>query len=266
MDIKKNKTTIGIIGFGRFGALAASILSRHFLVKVYHYKNKKENPARAKKIGVRLTDLKDTLNSDIVILIAPISQTEKIIKEIAPQLKPGCLVMDACSVKVYPCQWLKKHLPKSVEIMGTHPMFGPTTSKYDFDKQTWDLKKLQIVLCPLRIKKIRLEKIKKFLKKLDLKVIITTPDDHDRQNAKTLSLVHFVGRSILGAGIGQQKIYTPGYEDLLRILPHTTSDNWQLFYDMNNYNPYAQVIRENFLDSCQTINKKINAFKKNQKN
>lgn len=264
MNVKNNKTTIGIIGFGRFGVLAASILSRHFLVNAYHYKNKKADAVKAKKIGVQLTDLKNTLNSDIVILTAPISQTEKIIKQIGNQLKPGCLVMDTCSVKVYPCRWLEKHLPKNVEIMGTHPMFGPTTSKYDFNKQTWEIKNLQIVLCPLRIKKKKLAGIKKFLSKLGLKVIIATPEDHDRQNAKTLSLVHFVGRSLLGAGIGKQKIYTPGYEDLLKILPHTTGDNWQLFYDMHNYNPYARPIRKKFLNSCRAIDKKINAFKKNQ--
>lgn len=257
----KNKTTIGIIGFGQFGALTASILSQYFLVKVYHYKNKKENIARAKKIGVKLADLKNVLNSDMVILAVPISQTEKTIKQISPRLKPGALVIDTCSVKVYPCQWLKKHLPKNIAIMGAHPMFGPTTSKYNFNRQTWELKNLQIVLCPLRIKKQKLKAIEKFLAKLGLEVIITTPQDHDRQNAKTLSLVHFVGRSLLGAGIGRQKIYTPGYKDLLEILPHTTGDNWQLFYDMHNYNPYARPVREKFLKSCEKIGKKIDSAK-----
>ncbi|RLC36661.1 hypothetical protein DRH27_04900 [Candidatus Falkowbacteria bacterium] len=240
------KITVGIIGFGNFGRLAASILKDDFRVKVCHYRKREEDIKLAKKINVELTTLNNTLNSDVIVLAVPISKTEAAIKQISSKLKPGTLVLDTCSVKTYPCRWLKKYIPENVEIIGTHPMFGPTTSKFNFEKQKWILEGLQIVLCPLRIKKARQEEVIKYLSKLGLKVIITTPEDHDRQNAKTLALVHYIGRSLLGAGIGEQEIYTKGYLDLLSILPHTTSDNWQLFYDMNNYNPYARKIIKKF--------------------
>ncbi len=251
------KQTISIIGFGNFGTLLASILKKDFEVLIYHYRNTKEYKEKAKKIGVQLVSLRTASKADIVILSVPISKTKEAIKKISPLMKKGALLMDTCSVKVHPCNWLKKYTSNDIEIIGTHPMFGPTTSNFDLEKQTWRLDGLQIVLCPLRIKKSSLKKLKNLFKKLKLKIIITTPEEHDKQNAKTLSFVHFIGRSLLASGIGHQEIYTPGYTDLLSILPHTTSDNWQLFYDMNNYNPYSGKLREKFRDAGLDIEEKI---------
>ncbi len=254
----ENNLKILLIGFGGFGTLVASVLKKEGLnIRVLNYKNKKKDKEKAKIIGIKLVKEKDISEFDIIILATPISKTEEVIKAVSKKMKPGGLLLDTCSVKVYPCNWLKNHTSKNVQIMGTHPMFGPTTSNFDLKKQTWSLKDLQIVLCPLRIKNKHLNNIQNFLKNLGLNVIKTTPEDHDKQNAKTLSLVHFIGRSLLDAKIGKQEIFTPGYSDLLSILPHTTSDNWQLFYDMNNYNPYAKEVMENFMQSCSLIEEKI---------
>ena len=257
MADKKLNIQIGIIGFGRFGILSASVLKKFAGVKVYHYKKSAEILEKAKIIGVEIADFKTVASSDIVIIATPISKTEKTIKQAAQYVKDGALVIDVCSVKVYPCQWLKKYMPKAVGIMGTHPMFGPITANFDFKKQKWDLKNRQIVLCPLRIKQKNLQKVKRFLSKLGLKVIETSPENHDRQNAITLSLVHFLGRSLWQAEIREQKIYTPGFSDLLKIYRHTTIDSWELFCDMNNYNPYAKKIREKFFSGCDFIEEKI---------
>jgi len=254
MDKQK---TIGIIGFGRFGSLAASILGKQATVFIYQEKITLEIKKRVKKINAHLASLEELANCDYIIIAVPISKTELMIKKLAPIVKPGTLVMDACSVKTYPCQWLKKYLPKDIETMGTHPMFGPVTTKFDFNAQTWVLADKQIVLCPLRISEKKLQEIKKFLEGLGLEVIITTPADHDKQNAKTLSLVHFLGRALVKAKIKEQKIFTPGYTDLLKIIPHTASDNWQLFFDMHNYNPFALDIRRKFISACKDLEEKI---------
>ena len=255
--MNKKQSTIGIVGLGNFGLLMSAVLKQSFEVKVYNYSKDREIKSRAKSAGVELVDWTEIYTCDIVIVSTPISITKSIIKRLAPNLKKGALLLDVCSVKTYPCQWLKKYAPLEVEIMGTHPMFGPTTAKFNPAKKYWEIKGKQIVLCPLRIGKARQKRIEKFLKSLDLEVIITTPRDHDYQNAKTLSLVHFLGRSLTKAGVGEQKIYTPGYEDVLRILPHTNQDNWQLFYDMNNFNPYAQKVRRKFIKACLNMEEKI---------
>lgn len=253
----KNKKTIGIIGFGRFGTLTATVLSNFFEVKIHHYREKAKNKKIAKQIRVELVDFEQVVGCDYLILAVPISKTEELIKKIAKIIDSKTTVLDTCSVKELPCQWLKKHLPEKIEILGTHPMFGPVTTKFDLAKKHFELKDKQIILCPERISKEKLAKIEKFLKELGLKVLTVSPKEHDKQNAKTLSLVHFLGRSLTKAGIGKQEIFTPGYTDLLSILPHTNNDDWQLFYDMNNFNPHAEKVRSEFLCACDTIEKKI---------
>jgi len=251
--MKKNKKTIGIIGFGQFGTLVAAILSKHAKVSVYNRSINNEIEERAQKIGVKLVDLKTAAQCDIVILTVAISVTEKVIKEISRLLKPGTLVLDTCSVKVEPVKWLKKNLPANVDILATHPMFGPITTKFNVEKKYFELENKQIVLCPVRISLEKLNSIKKFLKNLKLEVIETTPADHDQQNAKTLSFVHFLGRALMRAGIGEQKIFTPGYADLLKISPHTNSDKWQLFCDMHEYNHYSEKVRNRFFLACDSL-------------
>lgn len=253
----KKEQVIGLIGFGRFGVLTAAILAPHFTVKVYKHKDTSEIKRNASQLGVSLVDFEEVSQCDIVVLATPMSKTEEMIKKVAPLMKSGALLLDTCSVKALPCAWLEKYAPQNIEIMGTHPMFGPVTSKFDLKKKSWQLANLQIVLCPLRLSQKRLSAVKKFLRTLRLEVIETTPIDHDRQNAKTLSLVHFIGRTLKATGISEQQIFTPGYTDLLRILPHTTSDNWQLFFDMNNLNHYADEVREHFLAAAFGLEEKI---------
>ncbi|MEI7497780.1 MAG: prephenate dehydrogenase/arogenate dehydrogenase family protein [Candidatus Falkowbacteria bacterium] len=257
MSKRINKTTIGLIGFGRFGTLLAAILGCDFKVVVLRRRGSVEELARAKQVGAEVVDLAIVATCDIVVLAVPISETETMIKQIAPLMKDGALLVDTCSVKVLPCRWLKKFVPKNIEIMGTHPMFGPVTSQFNLEVMSWHLAGLQTVLCPLRISDVKYKSIKKYLTDLQLEVIETTPEDHDRQNAKTLGLVHYLGRSLLAAGVSEQRIYTPGYLDLLKILPHTTSDNWQLFFDMNNFNPYADEMRERFIAGGLEIEEKV---------
>lgn len=249
--------TIGIIGFGDFGSLLASILKKNAEIRVYHYRNDKEILDKARIIGAEFCDLETTSKSDIVIIAVPISKTKSIIKDISGFIEPDKIVMDVCSVKVYPCRWLKKYMPAHANTIGTHPMFGPATTNFNLKKRTWDLNGHQIVLCPVDISKIKLRELRKLFRNLGLKIIQTTPQDHDRQNAATLGLVHFLGRSLWDAGVREQEIFTPGFKDLLKIYRHTTGDTWRLFYDMNNYNPYAKKIRQNFLNSCRKIESRI---------
>ena len=237
----KYKPKICIIGFGRFGRLLADILSPFGEINII---------SRRKIKGVKQIDYEDLDKIDWVIPSVPISATEKEFKKIAPLLKKGSLVMDVCSVKVYPCRWLKKHIPAGVEIIGTHPMFGPDSAKKG-------LEGLQIVLCPLRISNKRLNELKHIFRKLKLKIITTTPEDHDREAAVSLSMVHFLGRALTHINIKKQTISTLGFERLLTVNETVNNDTFELFLDMHQYNPYSKKIRKDIISSLKKLDKKI---------
>jgi prephenate dehydrogenase len=238
---------IGIIGFGRFGKLTAGYLAEDFEVYVFNRTNKS---AEIKKTGARSASLKTVCRQKIVILCVPISTFKEVLVEIGPLLNKDSVVVDVCSVKVYPTEWMKTSLPETVSILATHPIFGP-------DSASDSLKGRKIFLSPIRISKQPYQKIKTYLASKELVLIESTPEDHDEQIAVSLSLTHYIGRALSEFGAAPLGIDSEGYKRLLHILEVVENDTWQLFYDMHRYNPYAQKKRTAFLQALQKIEEQI---------
>lgn len=234
-----NKKT-AIIGFGRFGKLLAELLMPN--TNIHIISSREIDDERFSQI-----DYKDLVDIDWVIIATPISGLQKVLTEIKPFLKKGAIVMDVCSVKVNPCKWMEEILPQNVEIIGSHPMFGPDSASKG------KLNDLQMVFCPLRISEDKYKKIKSIFGGMDLNIIETTPEDHDKQNAISLALVHFMGRGLAQIDIDHQKITTIGFKRLLQLRDNVTNDTMELFKDVNNFNPYAKEIRKKYIESLQKI-------------
>ena len=244
---------IGIIGFGRFGKLTAGYLAEDFEVFVF---NRTDKSSEIKKTGARKASLKTVCQQKIVILCVPISTFKAVLAEIGPLLKKDVVVVDVCSVKVYPTQWMKASLPKSVSILATHPIFGP-------DSASDSLKDRKIFLSPIRINKKQYQKIKAYLASKELVLIESTPEDHDEQIAISLALTHYIGRTLSEFGAAPLNIDSEGYKRLLHILEVVENDTWQLFYDMHRYNPYAKKKRATFMQAMQKIDKQIDGSDSN---
>ena len=144
---------IGIIGFGRFGRFASELLKQDFKVSVFD--REKITPPR----GIHSLSLGEVASKPILIFCVPISQIESTCNDVRPFLYPGQLVLDTCSVKVFPIGIMRRALPQFVEIVGTHPLFGP-------DSGGQGIRDLRIALCPVRCR--RLAKITAYLEKKGL--------------------------------------------------------------------------------------------------
>ena len=238
---------IGIIGFGRFGKLTAGYLAQDFDVFVF---TRTDKSAGIKKSGACKASLKTVCRQKIVILCVPISALKAVLVEIGPLLNKDSVVVDVCSVKVYPTQWMKASLPETVSILATHPIFGP-------DSAADSLKDRKIFISPIRISKKQYQKIKTYLASKELVLIESTPEDHDEQIAVSLALTHYIGRTLSEFGAAPLVIDSEGYKRLLHILEVVEHDTWQLFYDMHRYNPYAQEKRAAFMQAMQNINERL---------
>ena len=242
-----NQKTIGIIGFGRFGKLMTRYLAEDFPVAVY---NRTDKTKEIKAVGAKPATLESVCSQDIVIVSVPISYMQEMLGQIATMLNPDALVVDVCSVKVYPTQWMKAILPATVSILPMHPMFGP-------DSAGETLRGAKLFMCQERIDTEYFKKIKSYLESKGLDVIVGTPDEHDQQIAVSLSLTHFIGRALSSFGAKPLDIDTEGYKRLLHILEVVQNDTWQLFMDMNRYNPYAAENRKAFIQAMASINAKL---------
>ena len=238
---------IGIIGFGRFGKLVAHYLARDLDVYVY---NRSDKEAEIVGTGAQTASLETVCRQKIVIPCVPISTFEDNLKTIAPLLEPGAVVIDVCSVKEYPVQWMLEKLPESVSILATHPMFGP-------DSAADSLQDRKICLCRVRVPEPQYQKIKNYLTSKGLIVIEATPGEHDEQIATSLSLTHLIGRTLSECGAKPLDIDTEGYKRLIHILEVVERDTWQLFQDMHRYNPYAKKKRIEFMEVMQEINYRL---------
>ena len=234
---------IGIIGYGRFGRLAAHHLAKEYTVTVCGRGNIDDGDLPA---NISAGSLEEVCNQRIVVPCVPISSFKAMLKTISPLIRPDALVVDVCSVKVYPVQWMETELPGSVAILGTHPMFGP-------DSAASGITGMKIALCRVRMDDSLYLKMIEYLTRAGLKVIETTPEDHDQQIAVSLALTHFIGRSLSAVKAGPLEIDTEGYKRLLHILDVVEHDTWQLFVDMHKYNPYAKKIRQTFIQAVEKI-------------
>ena len=235
---------IGIVGYGRFGKLAEKIILNNFpSAQVLIFKSSRSKTIKAIK------------NCDIIIPSVPISNFENVIKDISPFFKRSALVIDVCSVKIYPIKVMKKYLPKNVEIIASHPLFGP-------DSASNDLNGLKIALWNVRASTDNFDKVKQSCTKFGLKVVVISPKEHDKYMAYSQTYTHLLGRIGKKIGIKNTPIDTKGFEQTLKIQKYVINDSWQLYKDMNTYNPFASEMRLKVSNAIKNINKEL---KKHQK-
>jgi prephenate dehydrogenase len=233
---------IGIIGLGRFGRFAAGILKNDFQIFGY------DPTFRVRASGVRHVEWDEATSKPIVLLCVPISLMESVCRRLASSLHPGQLVIDTCSVKEWPLRIMTRTLPRNVEIVGTHPLFGP-------DSASKGIRGQRIALCPARC--TRVPEIRRYLTGLGLKVTITSAAHHDREMARTQALFHFLARGVAALRVFPGKLTTPGPAKLFHDFEDVQNDSLQLFRDLESLNRFAPPLRKRLLQSLQRIDQKL---------
>lgn len=231
------KPHLGLIGFGAFGQLAARVLGKDFQIRAHD----PDPVARASMaaLGVAAAPLETVARCPVVILAAPVAAFAEIASAIAPHLVPGALVCDVGSVKMGPAAVLDAALPGHVEIVATHPLFGPQSARAGIEAQ-------KIVLCPLRGASAR--PLARFLsRKLGLEVIVTTPEAHDRDLAVVQGLTHLVARAIAEFGPPPTRMTTLSFERLMEAVEMVRYDAPGVFDAIERDNPFAASVRTDFL-------------------
>lgn len=207
-------------------------------------------PKEVLKLGARPATLEEACRQDVVVPCVPIADFEPLMRRIGGLLEPDALVVDVCSVKEHPVRVMRDLLPRSVEILATHPNFGP-------DSAAESLQGRQVAVCKVRIQPRRYRRVRAALEEKGLRLLEMTPREHDRRMASSLVLTHFIGRGLIAYGAEPTGIDTEGYMRLLRILQTVQNDTWQLFHDMNLYNAYAPAMRKRFLAALASVDRKV---------
>ena len=235
---------VGLLGFGRFGKMVYEHLRRDREVRVYD-----SNSSQLQGIS-EATTFEETVSAPLIVLCVPISAMKNTCKKMAPLLRKGQIVVDTCSVKKRPLEWMSTHLPESVQILGTHPLFGPDSGKEG-------VAGLKIALCPARIEQQSYNSIRHYLQRLQLVTVEVTAEEHDQQIAKSQAVFHLIAQVMKQLKWASQAISTPGPEAFDLLVRTVQQDTDQLFLDIERENPYAAEWRQRFIQEVLSLDKKL---------
>ena len=208
---------VAIVGFGRFGKTLKRLLGKDFDLTIID----RNNP-------------EDIAKADVIFYCVPISSFESVIKSHKKYFKENHLLIDVLSVKMHPKNIFEKYLRGlKTQALLTHPMFGPDSSKNGFDG-------LPMIMDKFKADENNYLFWKDFFIKKGLKVIEMTAQQHDKLAANSQGLTHFIGRLLEKFDFKPTEIDSLGTKKLLEVMGQTCNDTWQLFNDLQNFNPYTK--------------------------
>lgn len=235
------RSSVGILGCGRFGAFLASRLSRDFEVVVTDLRDRRD---AARSAGARWGTLEEVARCAWVVLAVPIGELRRALAGLAPLLRPGSAVVEVCSVKSLPSRWLGELVPSGVGAVATHPLFGP-----DSARRTW--RGLPLVVCPLPGKEAEARRLAAYGRLRGLRVVRLDPADHDRAMARTQALTFFLSRTLgrLDLPDPAGPVGTPSYRRLCAALESVSRDTDELYRDLVRFNPHAGAFLADFAEA-----------------
>lgn len=234
--------TVGIIGFGSFGAFMAEKLEPHVRVLV----SSRRPEAVPEKWRARLEDV---VACEYIILSIPLDSYPAVLRTIAPLLQPETVLVDVCSVKLRPVEIIRNVLPDT-KLVATHPLFGPESAADSLEGHPF-------VLCRDVSDPDAAHTIAGFAKSLGLIVIDVTADAHDRQMAIVHGLTFFIAQGLVNIGIEDVTLHTPSFKRLLNVADLERHHSPDLFRTIQSGNPYASAIRSRILTELASIDKEL---------
>jgi prephenate dehydrogenase len=187
-------------------------------------------------------------NSDMVLVSVPIRSTVQVINEIAPLLIESQVFCDLTSLKMQPIEAM---LRSSAEVIGLHPMFGPSVAA---------LQGQTIIACPARCQKETEERVLGALSRQGARVVTTTPEVHDRMMAVIQGLTHFSTlcmaetmrrtKTPIGDAL---RCTSPVYRIEMGLIGRLLGQDPDLYADMLTMNPFVPSVLGELQQAMQQL-------------
>jgi cyclohexadieny/prephenate dehydrogenase len=221
---------MALLGLGLIGSSISHAARRGKHVEtISGYARSAETRTIAKEIGIIDTahdSAADAVkDADIVFLCTPVGTYGELAKEIAPHLKPGCILTEVGSVKGAVVRDVAPHVPLNVHFIPGHPIAGTEQSGPRAGFATlFDNRWFIITPTPISDKDA-VAKLRSFWEALGSKVDEMTPEHHDLVLAITSHLPHLIAYNTVATASDLEdvtkgeviKYSASGFRDFTRI-------------------------------------------------
>jgi len=207
----------------------------------------------AERLGVPFAHdmMAEVERSDIVLVSVTIEKTMEVIRQVAPLMRPGSLIMDVTSIKSEPVRAMKAYAPVGGEALGTHPMFGPSMPS---------MRGQTIILTPVEERTGQwLKEISSLFQSDGAHVEVLSPEEHDRIMAVGQALTQFaylgIGSTLKALQFDvetSRRFMSPVYEIMIDFVGRILDQNPELYASIQS-NPQAASVRQTFLSQCMRL-------------
>lgn len=192
--------------------------------------------------------------AEIVVICVPMGAAVSVASQIAPLMRPGTLLCDINSLKLEICEAMGRL--GDCEVLGLHPMFGPTVDS---------LLRQKVVVCEVKSGPLG-QWLRQELGCLGADLVESDPLSHDRMMAVVQVLVHFntlvTGEALRrsGASVQESLAFTsPIYRLELAFVGRLFAQDPNLYAEILMRNPVGGEMRAHFMAAAHAVNAVVEA-------
>ncbi len=187
-------------------------------------------------------------DAELVVVAVPMDAAVLVIERLAPLLRPDQLLCDINSLKGEVCAAMAGAC--AGEVVGLHPMFGPTVATPRRQKVVW---------CPVRPGPLAAW-WRDELGRMGAELVDTDPGTHDRMMAVVQVLVHYstlvMGDALRRTGIDLEQslaFTSPIYRLELAFVGRLFTQDPDLYAEIEMANPHGDDVRRCFQDAAAEL-------------
>ncbi len=185
---------VAIFGVGFMGgSLALALKRKSPRIKILGLGRNKKKLQTAESLGIIDEAVEyPPADTDILILSIPVRSIPGVLKALLPRLSPAILITDMGSTKSWLAEEISGFLPPSYTFIGSHPFCGSEKQGMEAAKPDIFPGSICFITPACQEKEENIDFLKKFWESVGMRVISTSPQEHDHIVAYTSHLPHFV--------------------------------------------------------------------------
>jgi len=248
-----------VIGLGLIGGSLARDLKKRIGYKVFGIDQNPKHIEKSLEIGLidAEIDISQITDASVVIIATPVDIISKVTEKVLDIVSKDTLVFDVGSVKYEICKALQNH-PNRGNFVAAHPLAGTEFSGPEAAILNLFDEKVNILCETDKSNWQILDKALSLFKKLNMRIKMMNPEEHDRHIAYVSHLSHvssfMLGKTVLEIEQNEQHIFdmaTTGFASTVR-LAKSSSSTWTPIFLQN---------KENIIRSLNEYIKNLNEFK-----